>query len=145
MNKDSKQVDLSCTEGNTYVESNDSISEYNGDMNSGLLGRPRRLNSATDLAAEVHLPSIPRQSSWKQPIDSKQLKNTQVSTRKLVSQNSIDEKLVTRKLPSKKQNMVSNQYQDTSVERLLREVTNEKFWHHPGMKTTISFCSSMTF
>ncbi|PSS17408.1 Helicase like isoform 1 [Actinidia chinensis var. chinensis] len=131
MNKDSKQVDLSCTEGNTYVESNDSISEYNGDMNSGLLGRPRRLNSATDLTAEVHLPSIPRQSSWKQPIDSKQLKNTQVSTRKLVSQNSIDEKLVTRKLPSKKQNMVSNQYQDTSVERLLREVTNEKFWHHP--------------
>ncbi|GFS46766.1 P-loop containing nucleoside triphosphate hydrolases superfamily protein [Actinidia rufa] len=43
VNKDSKQVDLSCTEGNTYVESNDSISEIIGDMNSGLLGRPRRL------------------------------------------------------------------------------------------------------
>ncbi|XP_057502593.1 helicase sen1-like isoform X2 [Actinidia eriantha] len=131
VNKDSKQVDLSCTEGNTYVESNDSISEYNGDMNSGLLGRPRRLNSTTDPAAEVHLPSIPRQSSWKQPADSKQLKKSQVPPRNLVSQNSIDAKLVTRKLPSKKQNTVSNQYQDTSVERLLREVTNEKFWHHP--------------
>ncbi|THG06572.1 hypothetical protein TEA_023293 [Camellia sinensis var. sinensis] len=134
MNKDSKQVDLSCNEGNTYLESNDSKSECNGDMNSGLLGRPRRLNSATDLAAELRPPSIPRQSSWKQPTDSKQLKNSQASTRKpaLIGQSSTDSKLGTKKLPSKKQTTVNTQYQDTSVERLLREVTNEKFWHHPG-------------
>ncbi|CAL5348743.1 unnamed protein product [Camellia sinensis] len=133
MNKDSKQVDLSCNEGNTYLESNDSKSECNGDMNSGLLGRPRRLNSATDLAAELRPPSIPRQSSWKQPTDSKQLKNSQASTRKpaLIGQSSTDSKLGTKKLPSKKQTTVNTQYQDTSVERLLREVTNEKFWHHP--------------
>lgn len=33
---------------------------------------------------------------------------------------------------SKKQLMSSTQYQDTSVERLIREVTSEKFWHNPG-------------
>ncbi|KAE9468048.1 hypothetical protein C3L33_00037, partial [Rhododendron williamsianum] len=101
MNKDPKQVDLSCSEGNTFAESNDSI------MNI----------------------------SWKQPTDSRQLKNAQVSSRKpaLISQGSTDAKLGTKKLPSKKQTTVSTPYQDTSVERLLREVTSENFWHHPDI------------
>ncbi|XP_052189720.1 uncharacterized ATP-dependent helicase C29A10.10c-like [Diospyros lotus] len=131
--KDSKQVDLSSNEGNNYLESNDSKSECNGDMHSGLLGRPRRLNSTTDLAAEVLAHPVPKQSSWKQPTDSRQLKNSQVSARKpaLISHSSMDAKLGTKKLPPKKQNTLATQYQDTSVERLLREVTNEKFWHHP--------------
>ncbi|GFY85806.1 P-loop containing nucleoside triphosphate hydrolases superfamily protein [Actinidia rufa] len=133
VNKDSKQVDLSSNEGHTYVESTDPKSESNGDINSSLLGKPRRLNSATDLAAEVHPPSIPRQSSWKQLTDSRPLKNSQLSTRKqaLITQSSVDPKLGTKKLPPKKPATAGNQYQDTSVERLLREVTNEKFWHHP--------------
>ncbi|KAL6984192.1 hypothetical protein U1Q18_017569 [Sarracenia purpurea var. burkii] len=133
MTKDSKQVDLSCNEGNAYVESNDSISECNGDMNSGILGRPRTLNSATDVAADVPSQSLQRQGSSKHPTDSRQLKHTQVCNRRpaLTSQSSIDAKLGTKKLPSKKQTTVSTQYQDTSVERLLREVTNEKFWHPP--------------
>uniref|UniRef100_A0A5B6ZND2 ATP-dependent helicase C29A10.10c n=1 Tax=Davidia involucrata TaxID=16924 RepID=A0A5B6ZND2_DAVIN len=131
--KDPKQVDLSCNEGNTYVESNDPKSECNGDINSGLLARPRRLNSMTDLTTEVHPLPVPRHSLWKQPTELRQLKNSQVSTGRpaLLSQSSMDPKLGTKKLPSKKQTAVSNQYQDTSVERLLREVTNEKFWHHP--------------
>ncbi|XP_059644917.1 uncharacterized protein LOC132286579 [Cornus florida] len=132
--KDQKQVDLSRTEGNTNVEFKDSKSECNGDTHTGLLAtRPRRLNSMTDLGAEVNPSSIPRQSSWKQPTESRQLKNLQVSTGKpaLITQSSMDQKLVTKKLPSKKQTTVSTQYQDTSVERLLREVTNENFWHHP--------------
>ncbi|GFZ10031.1 P-loop containing nucleoside triphosphate hydrolases superfamily protein [Actinidia rufa] len=133
VNKDSKQVDLSSNKGHTCVESTDPKSESNGDINSGFLGKPRRLNSATDLAAEVHPPSIPRQISWKQLTDSRQLKNSQVSTRKqaLNAQSSVDPKLGTKRLPSKKPAPAGNQYQDTSVERLLREVTNEKFWHHP--------------
>ncbi|KAA8544548.1 hypothetical protein F0562_022593 [Nyssa sinensis] len=131
--KDPKQVDLSCNEGNTFVESNDPKSEGNGDINSGLLARPRRLNSMTNLATEVHPPPVPRQSLWKQPSELRQVKNSQVSTGKpaLMSQSTMDPKLGTKKLPSKKQTAVGNQYQDTSVERLLREVTNEKFWHHP--------------
>ncbi|KAA8522497.1 hypothetical protein F0562_013142 [Nyssa sinensis] len=128
MIKDPNQADLSCNEGFTCVESNDPKSEGNGDINSGLLARPRRLNSVTDLAAE-----IPRQSSWKQATELRQLKNSQGSTGKpaLISQSSMDSKLGTKKLPSRKQTAIGTQYQDTSVERLLREVTNEKFWHHP--------------
>lgn len=131
--KDAKQVDLSCNEGNNSVESNDPKSECNGDMNSGLLARPRRLNSSTDLASEAQPHPVLRQISWKQPMDSRQLKNPQVPGRKpaVVGQNSIDFKSGVKKLPSKKPPAVTNQYQDTSVERLLREVTNEKFWHHP--------------
>jgi senataxin len=136
MMRDQKQVDMSCNEGGTSLESTEPKSECNGDMNSGLLGRPRRLNSDTDISAEVSLPPIPRQSSWKQPTDSRQTKNLQVSNRKpaLSSQNSMDPKLGNKKyLPPKKQTAISTPYQDTSVERLIREVTNEKFWHHPGI------------
>ncbi|XVF39491.1 hypothetical protein PTKIN_Ptkin01aG0038700 [Pterospermum kingtungense] len=132
VNEDQKQADVPCNEGsNPAVELCDPRSECNGD--TGLLARPRRLNSDTDLS-EVHLPTIPRQSSWKQPIDSRQLKNSQFSNRKpvLISQSSMDTKMVNKKhLPSKKITGTSTSYQDTSVERLIREVTSEKFWHHP--------------
>ncbi|KAB1206603.1 Helicase sen1 [Morella rubra] len=125
--RDQKQVDIPCNEGGASLESTELKSEYNGDMNSGLLGRPRRLNGD----AEVSLPPIPRQSSWKQPIDLRQPKTLQVSNRK-PSQNSMDYKLGNKKhLPPKKQTAIGSPYQDTSVERLIREVTNEKFWHHP--------------
>ncbi|KAK6257400.1 hypothetical protein QUC31_000859 [Theobroma cacao] len=134
INEDQKQVDLPCTEGsNPTVESCDPISECNGDTNSGILARPRRLNSDSDLS-EAHLPPIPRQSSWKQPIDSRQLKNSPFSNRKPapISQSSMDSKIVNKKhLPSKKATAAGTSYQDTSVERLIREVTNEKFWHVP--------------
>ncbi|XVE95339.1 hypothetical protein REPUB_Repub02eG0088500 [Reevesia pubescens] len=134
INEDLKQVDLSCNEAsNPAVESCDLKSECNGDTNSAPLARPRRLNSGTDLS-EVHLPAIPRQSSWKQPIDSRPLKNSQFSNRKPapISQSSMDTKMVNKKyLPSKKTTATSTSYQDTSVERLIREVTSEKFWHHP--------------
>jgi senataxin len=137
MTRDQKQVDIPCNEGGTSLETTEPKSECNGDMNSGLLGRPRRLNGDTDLSAEVSLRPIPRQSLWKQPTDSRQMKNLQVSNRKptLISQNSMDPKLGNKKyVPPKKQTANSTQYQDTSVERLIREVTNEKFWHHPGIK-----------
>ncbi|KAK9270871.1 hypothetical protein L1049_026457 [Liquidambar formosana] len=49
----------------------------------------------------------------------------------LNSQTSMDPKLGNKKNPPKKQIVSIPQYQDTSVERLIREVTNEKFWHHP--------------
>ncbi|KAM7518597.1 hypothetical protein LguiB_017559 [Lonicera macranthoides] len=70
----------------------------------------------------------------KQPTDSTQLKNFQVSKKNpaLIGRNNMDTiKSGVKRLPSKKQNSVSASYQDTSVERLLREVTNENFWHHP--------------
>ncbi|KAK9073014.1 hypothetical protein SSX86_007336 [Deinandra increscens subsp. villosa] len=127
--KDAKQVDHSCTESSSYAEPSDIKSECNnGDINPGILGRPKRSISGNDLAAEDKAVVNHRQSVLKQT------KNAQMVGRKsgLNSQNSIDIKAAGgKKLPSKKPLTVSTQYQDTSVERLIREVTNEKFWQHP--------------
>ncbi|KAG8641878.1 uncharacterized ATP-dependent helicase C29A10.10c isoform X2 [Manihot esculenta] len=134
MIKDQKQVDLSCNEGGTSLESCQAKNESNGDVSSGQQVKPRRLNSDADFSGEGYPPPIPRQSSWKQPSDLRQPKNSQYPNRKpaLMSQSSIDSKLGNKKhLPAKKPALVSTPYQDTSVERLIREVTNEKFWHHP--------------
>lgn len=146
INKDQKQYDISsCNEVGTSVEALEPKPECNGDMNSGLPGRPRRLNSSTDFPAEASQPPIPRHSSWKQPVDTRQLKNSQFSNKKPapVGQGSTDPKLGTKKHPpAKKPTATGNLYQDTSVERLIREVTNEKFWHHPGNWSSINYCSS---
>ncbi|KAM1465290.1 hypothetical protein FF1_043872 [Malus domestica] len=134
MIKDQKQVDVLCNDGGTAAESSDSKSETNGDFSYGSLSRTRRQNGDNDPSTEV-LPPIPRQSSWKQPTDTRQLKNSHVANRKpaLITQSSMDSKSGNKKLlPVKKQTAISNTHQDTSVERLIREVTNEKFWHHPG-------------
>lgn len=123
-------------ESSSFVESSEPKPECsNGDMNSGILAPPKRSISVTDLALEDKPVSNHRQSVLKQA------KNAQVPGRKtsqLVSQNSADMKAGGKKLPSKKPLTVTTQYQDTSVERLLREVTNEKFWQHPGLKCSIS-------
>ncbi|KAJ6391540.1 hypothetical protein OIU77_025508 [Salix suchowensis] len=113
--KDQKQADLPCNGG---VESCLAKSEYS------------------------HLPPIPKQNSWRQPAESswkhpadlRQPKNSQFSNRKpaLTSQSSMDSKSGNKKyLPGKRPTVASTPYQDTSVERLIREVTNEKFWHQP--------------
>ncbi|XP_068637140.1 probable helicase MAGATAMA 3 isoform X1 [Aristolochia californica] len=132
MAKDQKQMEGFSTEGNGSLELSDHKSESNGDVNQG--PRFKKLNGSNDSSADC--PPIPRHNSWKQPPDPRQIKNHQGSSRKpsLVNQNkeSADLKSGNRKhLPPKKLNSNSLQYQDTSVERLLREVTNEKFWHHP--------------
>ncbi|GMI90942.1 hypothetical protein like AT4G30100 [Hibiscus trionum] len=134
INEDQRQVDLPNNEANNpVVELCDPKSEFNGDTSFGLLARPRRLNSDSELS-EGHLLPIPRQSSWKQPMDSRQVKNLQFSNRKLapINQSSVDTKVVNKKhISSKKTIATSTSYQDTSVERLIREVTSDKFWHHP--------------
>ncbi|XP_062099358.1 uncharacterized protein LOC133805247 [Humulus lupulus] len=133
MLKEQRQVDASSGEEGTPLESSESKYETNGDVSSGFV-RSRKQIGDSDAATEA-LPPIPRQSSWKQPADTRQLKNLQGSNRKpsLTGQNSMDSKVGNKKPPpAKKQTTMSNAYQDTSVERLIREVTNEKFWHHPG-------------
>lgn len=131
--RDTTQGDPSSYEGNSFVQSNDCKSESNGDNSSGTFRPPRRLNSSVDLSSEGQTPPVPRQSSWKHPPDAKQLSQFCGRTPAFGSYSSTDPKVAAKKLPSKKQTFVSNQYQDSSVERLLREVTNEKFWHHPGI------------
>lgn len=137
LNKDTKQVNLLYNEGSNLVDPNDPKSECDGEMTSGAaLNRPRRLNSTADLASEAQVSTIPRPGPWKTPTDLRPNKNSQGTSKKpsVSNQSFVDTKAVAKKLPSKKQNSGVMQYLDTSVERMLREVTNEKFWHHPGIK-----------
>ncbi|XP_010917856.1 uncharacterized ATP-dependent helicase C29A10.10c [Elaeis guineensis] len=133
MNRDQKQADVASSEGSNPVESSDQKADSNGDVNPGSIFCSKKMNN-NEFSSEACLPPIPRQGSWKQPVDSRQYKNPPVSSRKpsVTGQSTSDQKLGTKKhLTSKKQTSNNFQYQDTSVERLLREVTNEKFWHHP--------------
>lgn len=108
-------------------------SEYNGESQPELVGKTRRMNGDA-ASSEGTTASVSRQGSWKQPVYSRQSKPGQSSSRQvsLCSQSSADSKFGSKKLTSFKKPVTnSTQYQDTSVERLIREVTNEKFWHHP--------------
>ncbi|XP_057536005.1 uncharacterized ATP-dependent helicase C29A10.10c-like [Amaranthus tricolor] len=126
--KDQNQADLLCDEESNSMEPVDRKPESNSN-NAGLLARPRRQNSLTDLSAEGNV----RHNLRKQPTDSRQFKDPQTQSRKPASSShgSVDVKLVNKKNPPKRQNVTNQQYQDTSVERLLREVTSDKFWHNP--------------
>ncbi|KAG2241693.1 hypothetical protein Bca52824_090266 [Brassica carinata] len=108
-------------------------SDYNGESQPELVGKTRRMNGDA-ASSEGTTASVSRQGSWKQPVYSRQSKPGQSSSRQvsLSSQSSGDSKFGSKKLTSFKKPVTnSTQYQDTSVERLIREVTNEKFWHHP--------------
>ncbi|CAN1841284.1 Helicase SEN1 [Linum perenne] len=125
--KDQKQV-------GTSLEFPQPKSESNGEINSSQVVKQRRLNGDADSLLETQLPPVTRQSSWKQPIDTRHQKNFQMSNRRPPSNNhnSLDLKPGSKKsVPVKKPALTGSSYHDTSVERLIREVTNEKFWHHP--------------
>ncbi|KAJ0920874.1 putative P-loop containing nucleoside triphosphate hydrolase, DNA2/NAM7 helicase, helicase [Helianthus annuus] len=133
--KDTKQVDQSNDEGNSYVEPSGIKSECSdSDMNSGSVTRSKRTNSGINLVAEDKLFTDHKPSPLKQSTDSRQMKSPHVNTKRvpLAGQNQFDSKTGVKKLPSRKPTTISTQHQDSSVERLLREVTKEKYWQHPG-------------
>lgn len=137
ISKDLKRLDVSAIEGGNTAEQSDSKPDCNGDVDAGVLAKPKKLINNNDPPAEVSQPS--RQSSWKQPMDLRQPKSSPLLNKKpsLISQISLDSKLMNKKhLAPKKQTIINSTYQDTSVERLIREVTNEKFWQQPGMITS---------
>ncbi|XP_078436793.1 uncharacterized protein LOC144707525 [Wolffia australiana] len=115
-NKENRIVDVQNGEGSLSSSTNDQLAESNGDKS-----RPMVQSSG-------------RQGLWKQPSESRPSRNATVS---LPKQNSVgilggDSKASNRKNPPSKKLLAStSSYQDTSVERLLREVTSDKFWHHP--------------
>ncbi|KAL9257030.1 putative ATP-dependent helicase C29A10.10c, partial [Drosera capensis] len=128
-----KDQNLMGNEDHGSMESNDGKSESNNEINSGRLARSRRSSFSHDPSTEGASPSFLRQN-LKQPAEPKAMQNIQAPQGKPASYNhgSVDTKPVsTKKNPPKKQTVISSQYQDSSIERLLREVTSEKFWHHP--------------
>ncbi|KAJ6793596.1 putative ATP-dependent helicase-like [Iris pallida] len=92
---------------------------------------------ASDSPSEVY-PFILKQGSLKPSGDSRQFKTSLASSTSsrvptTTSQNVPDPKMGNKKhLPSKRQTTNYQPYQtDASLERLLRVVTSDKFWHHP--------------
>ncbi|XP_071701785.1 probable helicase MAGATAMA 3 [Rutidosis leptorrhynchoides] len=132
--QDAIQVDEPCDERNHSVEPTGTKSECtDGDMDSGTVAHSKITDTGTNLDTEDKYFSDHRQGSFKQPVDSRQIKNPQVSIKKRpqIGQNATVSKAGVKKLPSKKPTPVTIQYQDASVERLLREVTSENFWRNP--------------
>ncbi|CAN0877354.1 Helicase SEN1 [Linum grandiflorum] len=130
--KDQKQVELPSSDVGTSLEFSQPKSESNGEINSSQADKQRRLNGDSDSSLETQLLPV-RQSSWKQPNDMRHQKNFQMSNRRPANnQNPADLKPGSKKsVHMKKTALTGSSYHDTSVERLIREVTNEKFWHHP--------------
>ncbi|KAJ0987929.1 hypothetical protein J5N97_006285 [Dioscorea zingiberensis] len=131
--RDQKQSDTFNTEESAVVDSSKHKADSNGDYSLGSQVWSKKSN-VCKVDMDVHPSSIPRQGSWKQHLDSKTLKCSPVLSHKptVEDQNVADHKVGNKKhLPAKKHTSDNFQYQDTSVERLLREVTNDKFWHHP--------------
>ncbi|XP_057823525.2 uncharacterized protein LOC131035819 isoform X2 [Cryptomeria japonica] len=149
LNKDQRLADSSSSEGGTVPEFQDnkrteqnseeclgiqtSFSEKLSRVNSAQWSK--RGNSNLDSPAEGLPPHVPRQNSWKQGMEQKHTKGYQLPNWKMSSaggpvRESLDQRYAVRKhlLPSKKQVTSNMSYQDTSVERLHREVTSEKFW-----------------
>ncbi|GMH20618.1 hypothetical protein Nepgr_022459 [Nepenthes gracilis] len=135
--KDQSQVNLSCNEERGFMDTSDHKSECNS--NADELARPKRSNISHELSAEVVPPCFLMHNLSKQPVDSGMLLTSQVPLGMLasVSHGSMDlNSGGNKKNPPKKQTVISSQCQDTSVERLLREVTSEKFWH-PSEETEL--------
>ncbi|KAF9610315.1 hypothetical protein IFM89_021985 [Coptis chinensis] len=104
------------------MEYSDNKSESNGNMNTGHNAKTSRENSVNDISSEVYPPPIPRQGSWMQSTELRQLKNPPPLARKPIMGNQISEKLKLgnkKHPPVKKPNTNISQYLDTSVERLL--------------------------
>ncbi|KAM0852295.1 hypothetical protein ACQ4PT_051853 [Festuca glaucescens] len=132
--RDQKQSELIGSERSNSADPSDQNGEPNGDVELGSHGRSKKMN-AEEPPSDCYQQSVPRQASSKQPMDPKQFKGRPVSSQRavLTGQNTADQKTANkRSLVPKRQASGSNtQYNDSSVERLIREVTNDKFWHNP--------------
>ncbi|KAK9080810.1 hypothetical protein SSX86_000568 [Deinandra increscens subsp. villosa] len=133
--KETKQADQLNNEGNNYVGSSGIKSECSdSDVDSRPVTRSKRPTSGTIFLGEEKPFSDNKQSPLKQSTEPRHMKSQHVNIKRppLAGQNQFDSKTGVKKLPSRKPVTISTQYQDSSVERLLREVTNERFWQHAG-------------
>ncbi|CAA6671833.1 unnamed protein product [Spirodela intermedia] len=127
--KEQRETDPLSGEGNALSDTSDQGEESNTEVDAGLDGRLKKTSSSNELFAELNPLQIQRQGSWKQFADSRQPRNRQaLSSKPTVFGQSLGNK---RDHPAMKKTTNSMVCQDTSIQRLLREVTNDKFWHHP--------------
>ncbi|KAL5232329.1 hypothetical protein ABZP36_031105 [Zizania latifolia] len=121
--REQRQSEMLGSERSNSADPIDQNSESNGDPEMGSQARLKKMNAEEPLS-----------DGYQQPMP-RQLKGQQISSQRSVvtGQSTADQKPANkRSLASKKQTPANNtQYQDTSVERLIREVTSDKFWHNP--------------
>ncbi|KQJ96146.1 uncharacterized ATP-dependent helicase C29A10.10c [Brachypodium distachyon] len=132
--RDQRQTDMVGSERSNSADPSDQNGESNGDVELGTLGKSKKINGE-EPPSDGFPQSVPRQASSKQPLDSKQFKGRPLSSQRgvLTGQNTADQKQANKRslVPKKQASSNSTQYNDTSVERLIREVTSDKFWHNP--------------
>lgn len=132
--RDQRQSDRMGSERSNAAAPHDQNTESNGDFELASQGWSKKMN-AEDPPSDGYEQSVARQASLRQTMDSKQFKGRPVSSQRAVvtGQNTADQKPANkRSLVSKKQSVNNAPYHDTSIERLLQEVTSDKFWHNPG-------------
>jgi senataxin len=131
--RDQRQAERMGAEWSNSAAPDDQNTESNGDLDLASQDWSKKMN-AEESPSDGYEQSVPRQ--FRQTMDSNQFKGRPVSSQRavLTGQNTADQKPANkRSLVSKKQASVNNtQYHDTSIERLLQEVTSDKFWHNPG-------------
>ncbi|KAF8779693.1 hypothetical protein HU200_002445 [Digitaria exilis] len=132
--RDQRQSEIMGSERSNSADPSDQLAESNGDAEMGTQGRSKKINGE-ESSSDGYQQSVQRQASLKQSMDMKQPKGRPFSSQRtaVTGQNTVDQKTASkRSIIAKKQNFVNNvQYQDSSVERLIREVTNDKFWQNP--------------
>ena len=136
-----RQSEMMGSERSNSADPSDQHAESNGDAEMGPQARSKKMN-AEEPSSDGYQQPVQRQASLKQSMDLKQPKGRPFSSQRTAAgQNTADQKPASkRSIISKKQTFANNmQYQDSSVERLIREVTNDKFWHNPGCFFIIMF------
>jgi senataxin len=132
--RDKRQSEITGSERSNSADPIDQHTESNGDADLGSQSRSKKINTE-EPSSDGYQQSAQRQASLKQSTDSKQLKGRPLPSQRapVTGQVIADQKPShKRSIISKKQASVNNtQYQDSSVERLIREVTSDKFWHNP--------------
>jgi senataxin len=129
-----RQSEMMGSERSNSADPSDQHAESNGDAEMDPQGRSKKMN-AEEPSSDGYQQPVQRQASLKQSMDLKQPKGRPFSSQRTAAtgQNTADQKPASkRSIISKKQTFANNmQYQDSSVERLIREVTSDKFWHNP--------------
>jgi senataxin len=137
--RDQRQAERMGSEQSNSAAPDDQNTESHGDFELASQDWSKKMNGE-EPPSDGYEQSVPRH--LRQTMDSKQFKGRPVSSQRAVvtGQNTADQKPANkRSLVSKKQASANNtQYNDTSIERLLQEVTSDKFWHNPGCSPTFS-------
>eukprot|EP00252_Welwitschia_mirabilis_P011439 TRINITY_DN2569_c0_g2_i2.p1 TRINITY_DN2569_c0_g2~~TRINITY_DN2569_c0_g2_i2.p1 ORF type:complete len:1376 (-),score=279.38 TRINITY_DN2569_c0_g2_i2:1333-5460(-) len=117
-----------------HVASDDSSAPQQTSRNGKKFSAPLSKKIIADSNSDGIITPALRQSYWKPGMEQKSSHGEQFLDTFVAGSEISDQKIGGKRHAStvRKQSSINSSYQDSSVERLHREVTSEKFWHHPG-------------